>query len=485
MLTPVAVLPRAALPLAYLDTFGGSGLDSASGRTRLFSAYIVVLENADGSKIENGGLGSKGKEKWHTAASVLIAHAEVGQSFYVVERVKKGVYALCKLGQWVQKKDVEALVDGYGELPTEVLIGAFSGQEDDTNTQSGNAPWWQGATIADHAIPKDWKEHQRSGPRLCMARPAGLAPVTITAATQQEMQTQDLEELKVESNELPEIIEPPEMNEPEEQPLSAQQVLEALVTQYLDALYLSKTSLAYFAKGPLSRARAAFSSTDNPSMQLHELSTFLRTAILSPKMADQKWREKVPEIVKAIPATSYSDDEQAVPQKRSKSKKLKLSKYGMFPAEEEYVKRWWKEEISQRFTDEGEEVGETLLKKRQANVRVRESFVQLIIVLEIMALEASPNFKPPGGLDVLDEKIHASGPESASKKPRRKKVQDLNLVADLLVDKLCIWQSLEGDMGIDFTASANTNKGAASNKPDGVGENDRLRNFCIEVIIPL
>lgn len=80
------LLPREHLPLSALDLSRPHGDLPAS---RLFESRIKILDL-------EGRLGS----------SVLLARSETSRMVYAVEQESSGLYALCKLGSWV---DIDAL----------------------------------------------------------------------------------------------------------------------------------------------------------------------------------------------------------------------------------------------------------------------------------------------------------------------------------------------------------------------------------------
>ena len=80
-LQPLMLLSREHLPLAYLDLAAPYG-DFHPGRH--FESHIKIMEL-------EGRLGS----------SILIARSDANGSIYAIEREKRGLYVLCKLGSWV------------------------------------------------------------------------------------------------------------------------------------------------------------------------------------------------------------------------------------------------------------------------------------------------------------------------------------------------------------------------------------------------
>ncbi|TKA64232.1 hypothetical protein B0A49_09674 [Cryomyces minteri] len=277
------------------------------------------------------------------------------------------------------------------------------------------------------------------------------------------------------------VVKP--LKEPFEQS-SAQEVTQTIVAQYLEALYLTKTSLAYFSKGPLSRARAAFSTGIASSPQLSDLTVFLRSMVLTLSVMDRKYRTKLPDTILAFPANSPSEDEHIAARttRNRKPKKLKLSKEGMFPSEAEYIKRWWSVDDGTLSQATPIETRDQAMRRRIGDLRIRESLLQTIIILEILSLEAA---MPPGVHSIsADVDPQMQGQAVVERKKKPKKLLDLVLLVDLLIDKLCIWQSLEQEISTvkkgDEKNSRNTTEGADAQ----IGSSDRLRSFCVEVIIP-
>ncbi|KAK5020630.1 hypothetical protein LTR16_001198 [Cryomyces antarcticus] len=277
------------------------------------------------------------------------------------------------------------------------------------------------------------------------------------------------------------VVKP--LPEPFEQS-SAQEVTQTIVAQYLETLYLSKTSLAYFSKGPLSRARAAFSTGIESSPQLSDLIVFLRSMVLALSVMDRKYRTKLPDTILAFPANNPSEDEHIAARttRNRNPKKLKLSKEGMFPSEAEYIKRWWSVDDGTPSQATPIEARDQALRRRIGDLRIRESLLQTIIILEILSLEAAMS---PGVHTIsADVDTQMQGQAGVERKKRPKKPLDLILLVDLLIDKLCIWQSLEQEAS---TAKKGDEKNIR-NTTEGVdaqtGSSDRLRSFCVEVIIP-
>ncbi|KAF2463159.1 uncharacterized protein BDR25DRAFT_347377 [Lindgomyces ingoldianus] len=432
---PVRIIGRSQLPLTFLDTTPNS-----ASPARLFAAHIDVLEKHHDSQQQD-----------NAPPKLLIARHEANRALYAVERVQSRVYSLCKLASWLKEKDVGDLWDPsnlmqYPRFPKVEL------------SESSGTHWWQQA-----AVTAEPEEGPMKRTKIAMLRPKSV---------QIEPNSADINGAARECDRVDSVVP----DQPEgvlvEAP-SPQQQLETLVQQYLDALYMSKTSLAYFAKGPIARIRAAFSSSEEGAPPTYELVAFLKSMLISHKACEKKYREKLPDIIKSIPPGAFSDDDLLDgPAKPKKSrKKAKISRDGVYPQEGDMIKRWW---ISGMPGPEiyGEETIDQQIKRRVGDIRIRETLTQMILMLEIIALEALSTYKPQ--LEEETKEIQTQRETQEKPKKRKKKLDDINLRLDLLLDKLCIWQSVDQDELIDFDAK--------SSKKEGGG--DRLQSFCIEVIIP-
>ncbi|SLM40995.1 DNA replication regulator Sld3 [Lasallia pustulata] len=268
--------------------------------------------------------------------------------------------------------------------------------------------------------------------------------------------------------------------------LLPEDIYEMIRVQYQEALYISKTSLAYFAKGPLSRARAAFLNQAGSSPMATDLIRFLRTVILSLSSLDTKYRDALPSLVQNLPAGDFSEEELGQvtvflgDAGRKLKRRKKVGKNGLFPGEELYLAKWW---VKRDLSAGGDESRDAELKRLLIEQRVRETELQIIIILETLGLEAlEANMKTNEDSSTT---VAKDEDDSQLKKKKRKKAQDLNTILELLMDRLCIWQS----MGHDDSKPSETNTGAAfkqccDNTAMKKQGSDRLRDFCAEVVVP-
>ncbi len=460
---PVTLLPRSQLSLSFLDTVASEPHGITS---RLFSGHVGSLEpalDADG--------------KGHRTNTVLIARSEAdGSALYAVERVRKGVYASCKLGAWVtasQIQDIAARRGGDGKA-----VGV-----PEPTTEPDGQSWWKRVAVTGIPPAKSTKDI-RCCPQLSMTRTKRAGVNGHITPPEEAPEHND-----VKSDALNGVAAQVSEDHLPEQPPTAQQVFETLVSQYLQALYLSKTSLAYFAKGPLSRARAAFSTGDD-SMPVTELATLLRSMLLSSQVLDKKYREKLPDVVKAFPLAMFSDEEQddaAVSKiaKKRKPKQLKLGRDGLYTCEEEYLKKWWLSE-GPVFGGSPHESVQDALRRKATDLRVRETLAQLILALEVLSLESSPSYQIARKEQTSKSDNQLDVSPSTTKKRNQKKAQDLGLLIDLIIDKLCIWQSVEQEESTQHGQNVGGSLNSRGQKLDGKpADADLLKGFCTEVIIPL
>ncbi len=248
--------------------------------------------------------------------------------------------------------------------------------------------------------------------------------------------------------------------------------------------------MAYFVKGPLSRARAIFLTEQKAPIATSELAEFLRSSVLTLAVFDKKYREAVPQIIQSLPPGNLSNDEDSMGVNKRKNKKKRLGKDGLYPREDDYIRKWWRSrELDSHNAGPSEDRDEET-KRLLVELRTRETQMQLVLVLEIMVLEASFKDHDPLG----EQTTHVRVDEKSQAKRRRPKTrQDLGLLLELLIDRLTIWQSVSLPEEISRpSTSTGTNhtrdhvrighKGISSATHEN---NERLRDFCVEVIVPL
>lgn len=264
-------------------------------------------------------------------------------------------------------------------------------------------------------------------------------------------------------------------------PVVDQLSVDYLRRQYLETLYLSRTSLAFYAKGPLSRARARV-RVPTASRTVEQLVEFYRDCILPRKKVDLKYKETIPHRISSL--TSYEAIEASTAEVSygpKKTRRTKLGKDALWPCESDYIARWWRErELIPNLTTDTKRADE--VSKAITQLRMRETELQIILILEILALEARDiaKLQPARPLPDQDVKVesveHDEGTAVAIVTPIKKK-RDLKPEVDFLVDRMCIWHSIGLEDG--ESASSETRSELTSGRLK-----DRLRDFCKDVIVP-
>ncbi|RDK48124.1 hypothetical protein M752DRAFT_331829 [Aspergillus phoenicis ATCC 13157] len=453
-LTPITTLSRNAIPFSWIDfeprehKVQNAGLQ---GWCNIFVGDIPVLENE------------------HAGDTVLAVRVVGEAGVWMVERVKRGVYALMRLRGVGEGEVVVAAKASAGSA----FPFSFSSGMEQRRGRKDVGEWWEDAKIED---PE---------PVVLGKRGRSVADVEVVFGhvfeethareTQDEMLRSD------EGEEGPVLLGVGEQSgdvtataaageQDVEVTQSPQELLDGLREQYLQALYVSKTSVAYFAKGPLARCRAAFQSSDNESSKPAQLVEFYREAILTAKRMDHKYRETLPTTIQDL-LLSVSDDEAAPPKRKRRSTKKKLGKNGLYPEEGDLIRKWWRDRA---LNDQGlpsEMSRDAESKKHIADLRLRETQLQILLILETMALETI----------IADEKKregNGEGADKPTKTAKGKKPQDMNVMLELHLDRLCIWHAVSFEETV-VADSAKTNHLSGKKV-----ESDAVRDFCTEVIVP-
>ncbi|KAI9894219.1 MAG: hypothetical protein M1814_004073 [Vezdaea aestivalis] len=479
---PLLLLPRIHLPLAFLDLDGSSKLAG-----RLFNGTINAF---DASLCPFG----------HPASPlVLIAKLVGSKSLYAIEKVEQQVHAVCKLGAWVKleglKEKALAMADKLRVSP-ETYEDCSSHQDCPVDSEL-SAHDLNGPTFKERERHKQRRIERTQSIQMLMSKKPN--PVELPTPPSSD-QVEPLEAPSVH----PGVIEPlmeipndqtcPDLSSPTLE-LSPEAAADSLLTQYLDSLYLNEVSLAYFAKGPLSRARAAFKAGENDAQYETSLIDMLQNLSLPIPMLEKKFNATLPAVMAGFPPDGFSDDEEPAPDQsnkttvakpsmrnRRKGCALKPRKDGTYPSEPHYLQQWWNRRDNDVNCAPPIETREQRTKRRLFQLKKRETKLQVILILEILSLQASSASSNALASVVAEASI------STAKKQRPKKKLDVGLLLDLHVDRLAIWQSLgpdgslthlidspEKNYALDIESSATK---ATGNNADG------LHSFCAEVVIP-
>ncbi|KAL1966478.1 hypothetical protein VTN77DRAFT_4400 [Rasamsonia byssochlamydoides] len=451
-LEPIALLLRSSLPFSWLDT-----------STPIQSGSLFAANNPN---LEDDLCG------WEEP-TVLAARLIPNGTLYVVERVKKGIYALCRLSSCVNEGDLlVAAKEGRPSLRRKPLLDL------DASDKEEGADWREAARVKE-----DFLDIEPFGKRrkfdVSVVFETGqsnvLPEIDVAATTEQSRKDNHVQTPPEEGVQMPQ----PNVEEQaatEEGAQVTENLLDSLRTQYLEALYVSKTSVAYFAKGPLTRCRNAFQRPGQDGVATSsELASFYREAILPVKKMDLKYKETLPTIIRNVALVLSEDEADSRPRKRKSKKKKKLGKNGLYPEEEDFVRKWWKGRHLTESAGSTEMTREEEFKRHISDLRLRETQLQILLILETIALESSGSTTSE---EAPQEHAHH---EDGSKQSKTKKPQDLNVLLELLLDRLCIWHTVSAEDAV----VPDTVKDSGENHLSGKKiESDMLRDFCTEVIIP-
>lgn len=214
---------------------------------------------------------------------------------------------------------------------------------------------------------------------------------------------------------------------------------------------------------------------------MDDLVDFLKSLVITTVLIDKKYRETIPEIVARMKTlVDESEDGTAKPRKK-KAKKPKLGKDGLYPGEVAHIRRWWAahQRVPTGQDDDDKDLTPTETKYHISCLRRRETQLQMILILEILALESRAQPKEPA------EESRASPRESSQEPPIKKRNKhNLPVLLDVHADRLCIWQSTTLDEVKAVAESQMPVGGQGAEKPDRANS-DPLRDFCVDVIVPL
>ncbi|KZL70746.1 dna replication regulator sld3, partial [Colletotrichum incanum] len=477
-LQPLMLLPREYLSLSCLDLGAPHG-DLPSSRFYESHVKILDLENRVAEK-----------------PSVLLARNDASKSVYALERAAvsgHNLYTVCKLGPWV---DLLALSDKA--TVTGKHVARMRMAEEARESQQG-----QELPLTTPGLQKGHKEKRLAIEALqqSIVRKRGRSQSVSTfdeARAEKRTRSDDdisrpqtpsgLSQMAEAKPELTEWIEthldavepiPQPVPEPNPQQ-TAGDIMDNIRTQYMEALYKSMGSLAYFAKGPLSRARAAFHLDCDGTMNMNDLIDFLKSLVMTTVQIDKKYRETIPNIISKLKTHIDSSDDGGKP-KRRKSKKMKLGKDGMYPEEDSHVRMWWNSNKPE-FSDEDKTITPAQIKSHVSLLRTRETQLQMILILEILALEPLRTAEGDGESQLPGLSGEMEVEKAAETQPKKRSKHNFPVLADVHADRLCIWQSTASDelrMLEDSQVTA-----PSGGEPAQKGSSDPLRDFCTDIIMP-
>lgn len=400
---------------------------------------------------------------------MIIAREQQSRQLYAVERIQRNCYIACPLAVPIRLYQLAKLASDTGH---DVPVAARC----DPNFQQCRS-WWSTATLHPKCQEPSLADDvplQTVLVRSQTGKPHS-DPATATTGHRTLANPQAYPKVLEDSPGLCDTTVDP--------PLTVEAVCCTVVEQYLDTLYKSKASLAYFAKGPLSRARAVKCLPRVGNDACQSLTGSLRSMVHSTAILDKKYRSKLPELIKSAGHARCTDPAMRKPQKPRKLKKPKPGKDGMYSVEPDFLTAWWEANELLNTSPSTEQV----LKYQLTQLQFRESLLQIILILEIMAIEGDVSSKSDIATKTSDGDSKASLELSESQIPARKEKRPQNLESslDMHIDKVCIWQSVDQTSSQE-QAGHNEAAGSGASEPHNAGHgSDKLKEFYIDVLLPL
>lgn len=490
LLDPVQVLPRRQIPGWAILTRSATAMASMASNglnaSKLTSSVLNHCVFFRGPLPQLSCLEHDPDVGHRVLVVRLVSLVEVNSPFCLVERVANGIYGLVRLSASVTASRISEWTSSVLPCP-----GKKRKASDSISGDHDPAGWWASSVHSSApSLPNIF--HASKRPKLQMSVSGdSIFPALVPSETN--------------AGTHPGLCAGPNGGAGPLDPSAA------LVSDYLSAVYLSRSSLALFAKGPLGRARREFSVNPTSDTQqvsstgLADLASLIRRMIMTSKHMDAKFDDTIPNIVGKTEGKSRA--------KRSKNgDEVKRRRDGLLEGEDELVRRWWSDRQDHQTSlalgpdgqahdaDSAESLLAAQISKATAELRTRECLAQIVLIFEALALEseaATANANATGEsqagsagqTDTTDLPNPGCDDESATKKPeknpRKEKRVDLELAADLLADRLCIWQSLEDPAIPVLKEKPSGVHSPTKSDANGTGEPpDMLRDFCTEVIVP-
>jgi DNA replication regulator SLD3 len=210
---------------------------------------------------------------------------------------------------------------------------------------------------------------------------------------------------------------------------------------------------------------------------------------LSTTLLDKKYRDGVPAYVSLIDIQDHNTDDADQPTTKSKKRKggrkMKPGKTGLYPMEDGLIRRWWSNHDDDSDSSVPGGSREELAKCRVSQLRIRETQLQMIVILEILALQPLTAVTEDITGD-LPAAIPSTELDSKDATAKIKKPNHLSKLIDVHIDRLCIWQSV----AFEFIKAPLGDSQKASEPPHSSTNQSKhadniLRDFCVEVIAPL
>ncbi|KAF3229942.1 hypothetical protein TWF192_001454 [Orbilia oligospora] len=360
---PLEILPRDSI-----------GLDWANSKTnsRLFNADIPSL-NAENV--------------------ILIAKYDNTRQLAAIQRVghpRSGLYTLFRLSNHVNMGPVKTMA---AHLKKEIGKWWKPAELDDDGAQSEPEEWWEDGNM-DQSILVNALQGVHVTPGSRQLNLDKLLTVTKSLAIAKNKPA-----LKPKICPLPSGPAPPSNTD------SVPEFgLARLRQQYYSLLYTSKSSLQYFPKTSLSRARVLFPTNGESPVSRLDLLLCLENMVMSVEECDDKYRAGIRDVSNARRAQSGMADQMTNDQLESTI----VPPNCLRDNEIKYVLKWLKSLSDDDGPIRSLEQEEIHLQKCTTELRSRETELQVIVILEILAIKEGeePKSSQPKPKDAKDRLRH-------------------------------------------------------------------------------
>ena len=209
----------------------------------------------------------------------------------------------------------------------------------------------------------------------------------------------------------------------------------------------------------------------------------LKDLLLTTVQIDKKYRETVPEVISNMRDIVGSDDEGH--KKKRKARKMKLGKDALYPLEDDSIRQWWnanKPEIKENEST----ITAQQVKSHVFLLRARETKLQMILLLEILALEPLKNSEDTAdnSLPALPGLPETQEPTQLPPLSKKRNKHNPPVLIDVHADRLTIWQSTASDEQLLLEDSQASQPQLNGQSQQGASS-EPLKDFCVDVIIPL
>ncbi|KAK9371129.1 DNA replication regulator SLD3-domain-containing protein [Lipomyces kononenkoae] len=452
-ITPINAAPREYVPISILSGTIVSPIPSSSGKKSRDLAGTIPTSRPFRKHIP--GLGNK----------VLFVRVDEAKSLGAIERIGEHVYTLTMLPDYIKVKHIRMIcqkksrniLDPENLSDVDVLdddgnildYAALDEEEDEDR-------FWRAVGVDLQATQIRNPEHD------WLVESFSMAPPESTDDATKKSKRAERQESNTTSTLTATTIAPL----PAPKNSSTRELLKHIQSLYFEALYVSKSPLTYFAKLTLARFRTFCKDVPEKIIEV------LQQMILTVGESDYKYKSGLSHILLEL-ENAHGMDEVTIglfnPDDPASEIPVPVSiaqsTVGLSPLDHErqYIQRWWNQDADVRLPK--------LRRKKIDEIKIRETKLQAILALEVLAQQQSV-----AATEGDDQTANEMVSKAKTKKKRAKKNHDdgggganLNLLLDVLFDRLYIWQTVSS---LDFIIATNEQKA------------DEVREFCLEVVVP-